>query len=302
VKASFFGRATFSVEKCDFSLLNRLRMCYVQDVRIDDDGLQFTVPLRFIAQVKMLVGRYTYSVKVNKNFFGLIDVFYSRLVLSGAALVAVVAFFVLSGFIFNVKVIGVEGEHHSEITAFVQAQGMRPLFHKSNGRAVVVAGEIIGNFDYVAHASSKVVGNTLIFNVYSVSVPKGSQQGGDIVAKMDGVVTNVIVASGRAMVKVGGVVRQGDILIKGERQVGAIDVGRDEFGKLIQEGVYEPCRAVGEILADVKYSEYGTNTTVDELLAKIIVKTGLSNFDKVESFTSPVGVLEVVVTINKSIV
>jgi len=232
----------------------------------------------------------------------LLDVFYSRLALSGAAVAAVVAFFVLSGFIFNVKVIGVEGDQQSEIATFVRAKGVQPLLHKSSGRAVVVAGEIIGNFDYVAHASSKVVGNTLIFNVYSVAVPQGSQQGGDIVATADGVVTNVIVASGRAMVKSGDVVREGQVLIKGERQVGAIDVGRDEFGKLIQEGIYAPCRAVGEILADVKFSEYGRNTTVDELLAKIIIKSGITKFDKVESFTSSMGVLEVVATINKSIV
>ena len=274
----------------------------MQDVRISEESLQFTVPLRFMAQVKMVVGRYQYSVKVNKNFFGLLDVFYSRLALSVAVLVAVVAFFVLSGFIFNVKVIGVEGEQQSEISEFVRLRGIRPLVHKSNKQAFVIAGEIVGNFDYVAHASSKIVGNTLIFSVYSVALPNSTSQSSDIVATASGVVTNVIVASGRPLVKVGDIVHEGQILIKGERQVGAIDVGRDEFGKLVQEGVYAPCKAVGEIRADVKYSEYGSNTTVEELLAKIVARTGITDFDKVESFAPSAGVLEVVATINKSIV
>jgi len=255
-----------------------------------------------MAHVKMVLGRHKYSVRHNKNFFGLLDVFYSRAALSIAALVAVIAFFVLSGFVFNVKIIGVEGEQQTEVSAFVRAQGVRPLFHKSTGLATVVAGQIVGNFDYVAHASSKIVGNTLIFYVYSVAVPDDINQNSDIIATSDGVITNMIVASGRALVRVGDIVREGDILIKGERQIGAIDVGRDEFGKLIQEGVYAPCRAVGEVLADVKFSEYGANTTVDELLVKIIVRTGITNFDRVESFTSAAGGLEVVAIINKSIV
>jgi similar to stage IV sporulation protein len=302
MKGFFEGRATFYVDGCDFAILNRLRVCCVQDVCVDDGGLRFTVPLKFMSHVKMVLGQRKYSTKVNKNFFGLVDVFYSRIALGIATLVAVVAFFILNGFVFNVRVIGVEGEQHAKIAEFVSGQGIRPLIHKSNGRAAVVAGEIVGNFDFVAHASSRLVGNTLIFNVYSVVVPEGAQENRDIVATSDGVITNLIVASGRAMVRVGDVVRQGDILIKGERQVGAIDVGRDEFGKLIQEGIYAPCRAVGEVLADVKFSEYGTNTTVDELLARIMIRTGLANFDKVESFQSATGVLEVVATINKSIV
>jgi len=298
----FEGRATFEVEKCDFTILNRLRVCCVRDVCISEEGLQFTVPLRFMSHVKLALGRHKYSVKVNKNFFGLLDVFYSRLALSVAATLAVVAFFILNGFVFNVKVIGVEGGQQSEIAAFVRLQGVRPLIHKSSGQAAKVAGEIVGNFDYVAHASSKISGSTLIFNVYTVALPEGETQNRDLVAAIDGVVTNVIVASGRAMVKVGDIVREGQVLIKGERQVGAIDVGRDEFGRLIQEGIYAPCRAVGEILADVKYSEFGMNATEDELLAKIIIRTGITSFDKIESFMSAAGVLEVVATVNRSIV
>lgn len=302
MRGFFEGRATFTVPNCDFSILNRLRVCCVQDVCVDEAGLRFSVPLRYMADVKVVLARQKYTVRVNKNFFGLVEVLYSRVALSVAALVAVIAFLVLNGFVFNVKVIGVEGEQHSEVAEFVSSQGVRPLIHKSSGRAAVVAGQIIGNFDFVAHASSKIVGNTLIFNVYSVVVPSGDNQAGDIVATMDGVITNLIVANGRAMVKVGDAVRTGQVLIKGERQVGATDVGRDEFGKLIQEGVYVPCRAVGEVLADVKFSEYGTNTTVDELLAKIVIRSGITNFDRVESFTSQTGVLEVVATVNRSIV
>jgi len=254
-----------------------------------------------VNQVKGVLARHKYSVSVNTNFFGVLNVFYSRIALSVATIVCIVAVFILSGFVFNVKVVGVEGEQASEVAAFVEAQGARRLVRKSKAGASTVAGEIVRNFDYVAHASSKIVGNTLIFNVYSVAVVKESDNC-DIVAAMEGVVTNVIVASGRAMVSIGDIVRVGQVLIKAERQVGAIDVGRDEFGRLVQEGIYIPCRAVGEVLADIKYSEFGANTTAEALLAKIVARSGVQKFDKVESFSVVQGMLEVVATVNKSIV
>lgn len=299
----FEGRATVRVTGCDFLLLNRLRMFCISDICFDeiDKQLQFIVPLRFMSQVKVVLARQKYSVCVNTNFFGVLNVFYTRIILSIAAVLCIAAFFILNGFIFNVNVIGVEGEQAKEVAAFVHAHGARRFVHKSSSRINAVAGEIIGNFDFVAHASSKIVGNTLIFNVYSVGVTDKKFEG-DIVAAMDGIVTNVIIASGRAMISVGDVVRAGQVLIKGERQVGAIDVGRDEFGKLMQEGIYVKARAVGEILADVKYSEFGINITVDELLAKIIMRTGIQKFDKVENFAPAQGVLEVVATVNMSIV
>ena len=302
MRTFFEGRATFRVEKCDFTILNRLRIYNVADVFISENELRFTVPLRFVTQVKTVLARQKYTVCINKNFFALTNVFYTRVALSITALVCLIALFILSGFVFKVKVIGVEGDQEREIANFVHTQGARPLTHKSRGNAARVAGEIIGNFDYVAHASSKIVGTTLIFNVYSVATPSSNTENRDIVATTDGVITNLIVASGRPLVRVGDSVRAGQILIKGERQIGAIDIGRDEFGKLIQEGVYAPCRAVGEVLADVKFSEFGINTSVDELLAKIIARTGIQKFDKVESFSHSPGVLEVVATVNKSIV
>ena len=299
IKNFFSGTASFCVEDCDFLLLNRLRIYRVRQVSFDADvgRLEFTVPLQFVPQVKLVLARRKYDVRVNKNFLGLLNVFYARIALSAAAIAGVVAFFVLGGFVFNVRIIGVQGEQAAEVASFVHALGARPLTHKSGERAAEIAGEIIGNFDFVAHASSKIVGNTLIFNVYSVSVADVTG-GGDIIAAHDGIITNVIVASGRALVKTGDIVRAGQTLIRGERQIGGIDVGMDEFGKLIQDPIYAPTRAVGAVYADVKYSEFGINTTADELLAKIVIRTGITNFDKVETFSAAPGVLEVVATVN----
>jgi hypothetical protein len=301
VKKFFEGTARFNVEQCDYSILNRLRQYEVRDVSVDVNRLRFTVPLRYVSHVKLVLSRQKYSMKMNKNLFGLLNVFYTRGFLTVATVLCIIAFFILNNFVFNVRVIGVEGQRAREISEFVNGLGARPLTQKSGGRAAEIAGEIVKGFDYVAHASGKIVGNTLIFNVYSVTVA-GKNGTGDIIAAADAVVTNIVVASGRALIKPGDIVRKGQVLIKGERQVGGIDVGLDEFGKLIQEPVYAACRAVGTVYADVKYSEFGLNTTADELLAKIVARTGIQNFDKVESFSSAPGVLEVVATVNKSIV
>lgn len=303
MKSFFEGRATFAVEGCDSALLNRLRKFCISDICLDEscNQLRFTCPLRFLNNVKIILARQKYSVCVNKNFFGFLNVFYSRLTFSVAAVICTVIFFVLNGLVFNVKIVGVEGEQAAKVASFVKSQGARPFIHKSNSRAVAIAGKITGNFDFVAHASSKIVGNTLIFNIYSVTVAEEAKVH-DITATTEGIITNIIVASGRAMVSVGDVVQKGQVLIKAERQVGAIDIGRDEFGKLIQEGIFSPSRAVGEVLADVKYSEFGISTNIDELLAKITMRTGIQKFDKVEQFSAGAGILEVVATVNQSIV
>jgi hypothetical protein len=65
VKGFFGGRATFFVEGCDFAILNRLREYCVRDVCASEGGLHFTVPLRFMADVKMVLNRQKYSVSVN---------------------------------------------------------------------------------------------------------------------------------------------------------------------------------------------------------------------------------------------
>jgi len=301
IRAFFEGRVTFTIEGCDYMLLNRLRKFCVSGVQVKECSLCFTVPLRFQRQVEMMIARQEYTVKTNSNFFGVLNVFYSRLALSIAVLVCILAFFVLNGFVFNVKIIGVESEQERQVSDFVRSYGARPFVRKSNNSVHEIASLLPANFDFVAHASSKVVGNTLIVSVYTVTVA-GEIQNSDIVATVDGVVTNLVVASGRAMVSVGDAVRAGQVLISAQRQVGAIDIERDEYGKLIQEGIFVPSRAVGEVLADVQYTEYGVGITFDELLAKIVERTGIQNFDRVEQFSAVDGTLEVVATINKSIV
>jgi len=282
IKNFLTGSARFRIQSNDFRLLNRLRIYKLSDVVISDKTLEFTVPLKNMNAVKNLLPKS--EVKINKNIFGLMDVFYMRPALSISAVVCLIMFIVFGNFVFRIKVIGVEGSQQHEIARFIQ---IKPLSLKSNLQARITAESIVKNFDYVAHASSKIVGSTLYFLVYTVPLPGDKNNNSDIIAAHSGVITKVVVASGRALVSAGDIVRQGDVLIKGEYQIGELEFAR--------------CRAVGEVMADVSYSEFGMNTTAEALLAKIIARTGIQNFDRIETFTPLKGVTEVVATINRSI-
>lgn len=282
IKDFFVGCARFRLENNDFRILNRLRNFKLTDVVIVDGSVEFTVPLKYVSDVEMITKS---KGKKNANIFGVLNTFYMRRALSIAAIISVVTFIFLTSFVFRIRVIGVSPQRTQEIVQFID---IKPLSFKSIKKAQRVAAEITNRFDYVAHASSKIVGNVLYFKIYSVDMPGDTNVNNDIIATEDGVITNIIVASGRVMVKVGDAVRKGDILIKGEHRIG--------------DDVYAPTRAVGEIMADVKYSEYGYNTTTEVLISKIIVRTGIKKFDRIETFIPVKDVLEVVATLNKSIV
>ena len=286
-KKFFIGEARFLMETNDYRVLNRLRNYKLSDIEVSDNYIEFSVPLKSAVEVEKIT---KCKAKYNLNFFRALNVFYSRPFLSIAAMVCLIMFVFLNNFIFRIKVVGAEVTQQQQIEKFIN---IKPLTFKSSTKAHTVAIGIAANFDFVAHASSKIIGNTLYFKIYCVDLPGDKNNNGDIVAMQDGVVTNIVVASGRAIVKSGDAVRKGQTLIKGEYQIGITENGEAKFA---------PCRAVGEVLADVSYSEYGMNMTFDELLGKVIARTGIKQFDKVQSFVPIKDVLEVVATVNKSIV
>lgn|GEM_PF-2050216 len=292
----FAGAVRFRVESKDFRILNRLRGLKLSDVTIDDEVFEFSVPLRNGNRARQFLRNQKFTETANFNILGVLNVFYSRIAFSVALTVCLIALIISGNFIFRIKVLGVEGERLTEIAQFIGQNpdsSIKPFTLKSSANAQKTATDIIARFDYVAHASSKIVGNVLYFQIFAVNMPGDTDENKDIIATNDGVITQIIVASGTAAVKPGDIVRKGDVLIMAKYKTGV---------DLDGAPVYESTRAVGEVRADVSYSEFGFHTSLDELLNKIILRTGITNFDKVETFMPIKDVLEVVATINVSIV
>ena len=292
VKDFFTGSVRFRVDG-DFRVLNRFRKYGLKDVEIGGDFVCFSVSLRYVRELKRQLPKA--STMENKNIFRVLNLFYMRWALSVCVVACIVALVVLGNFVFRIKVVGVEGAQRAQVEQFIAGQGFGTLMRKNQSRADVLVQDIIANFDFVAHASVRIVGNAVYFWIYAIEPPRNPTGNDDIVSAHDAVVTSVILASGRAMVMVGSVVHAGDVLIRGEFQTGV-----DADGNAI----FTPVRAVGEVLGLVSHSEFGVGVTSDELLQRIVTRTGISakDFDKVESFVGADGGLEVVASVIKSIV
>jgi sporulation protein YqfD len=205
--------------------------------------------------VKRILQREKHTMTINNNVFSVLNFFYARFVLCMMAVVAFASFLVLDRLIFSVEIKGVDNEQQSEVRAFLNQNNVRRLTWKSEAVGERASVAVVQHFDFIAHASHKIVGNTLVFNVHTVNnaVPQG---GSDIIANMNGIITRMIVVSGTANFNVGDEVRVGDVLIRGEYQV--------------SEETFAPTRAVGEVWADVNY----TRTANIHSSAYVMTRTG----------------------------
>jgi len=271
MKNFFGGSVRFCVQSNDINLLNRIRKFGIRDVEVEYE-ISFSTALKNAEIIKKYLPKGGYTAVENKNSFRVMNFFYTRKLVSVLTIVCLLGFIISTGFIFRVEVSGVEGRQREEVERFLRQSGFRQVMPKTVGFGEV-SNQITTNFDFVAHTSSRIVGSTLHFRVYTVPTPKNTETG-DIVSRHDAIVTSVVVASGTPLVNVGSIVHAGDILIQGTR-------------------------AMGVVMGTVSFSDFGTDR--EEVLQRIITGSGIENFDKIEVFEIPSG-LEVVASITKSIV
>lgn len=242
IKDFFRGRARFFLKNTNNSvyILNKLRVYCVDDVQLNARNMSFYVPLIHKSTVARILRNEKFTYKTNLNIFNILNFFYMRVALSVTAILCLVALIISNYFVFRVEVHGADAAHTMQIFEYLNSQNMKALTPKSDKSTQVTAQAITEHFDFVAHTSGKIVGSTLVFSVYEVKVADDKNNNNDIVSTADSVIKSIIVASGRAVVSVGDIVRKGDVLIKGEYK--------------ISETETRACRAVGEVIAEVKYA------------------------------------------------
>jgi predicted phage gp36 major capsid-like protein len=77
-------------------------------------------------------------------------------------------------------------------------------------------------------ASTSIHGSTLTISVLRAQNVFIDKQNVDIVASVDGVIADIIVFSGTALVTVGDVVRSGDVLVTGNRPTARISISNGQ--------------------------------------------------------------------------
>lgn len=130
-----------------------------------------------------------------------------------ASLVLFSIFFVFQfQFVLQYEVMGLDRLEESEIVSFVKSEFSSK---KSEIDTEMVETSLMDNFEEISFASCIIKGQTLVINIKEKLLP--SEMYGDfspILAKKDGRISKINLVSGTLRVKVGDIVRKGDLLVE----------------------------------------------------------------------------------------
>ncbi|MCL2846098.1 MAG: sporulation protein YqfD [Firmicutes bacterium] len=253
MKRFFNPSVRFTVHDADPTLLNRIREFGPKDIAIDDSKISFSIHHIHKRKVSQIVRNYGPEVVVKGSILTPVAYLYSNRRLAALLCVAVIVFALLNTMVFRIEVIGVEGDEQNQVRQVLDDNGIRTLTRRSVHRDSDAALALMESLEFVAHASTRIRGNTLQVLVHRTPVPPPLPTT-DLVSSFDAVVTQVVVLSGTAMVRVGDPVRVGQTLISATFQVGTTVGPMDEFGFFTYIPITAPTTALGIVQGRVSTS------------------------------------------------
>lgn len=155
---------------------------------------------------------------------------------------------VLSGFVFNISILGADQVSEFEISNIVQSQGIGIGTPKSSVDMDAVKKAIKQKFPEITYVNTYFDGVSFVVNLIEGTLPPelADEDVCNIVASKDALIEKVTALSGKPVVKAGEVVKAGQVLISG-----IYSYNETQF--------FRPSR--GEIIAKVwYYEEYSVNT------------------------------------------
>lgn len=186
------------------------------------------------------------KIKINnKNGLPfLLNKYRKRKVFAGTLIFIILVIIVVSNFIWNIQISGVDEVKQKEILEFIQNEGVQIGKYKNKIDLQYLINKIRIEREDIAWIGMEIKGTNLIIEVVEADKKPeiiDENEYCNIVATKDGIVSKVKAQNGTPLVKEGDTVKKGDILIQG-----------------LIEGKYTENRYVhseGEVIAKVWYSE-----------------------------------------------
>lgn len=153
------------------------------------------------------------------------------------AMCCIIALFILSGFIWNVKVVGNQSITDSEIKQICSELGLKEGARRSDIDVGRLKSRLALRLDKAAWVSVNIEGVRATVNISEITSEKEPQKEPcNLVAERDGIITAIEATSGSISVKVGQTVKKGELLVSGvtEFKDGTYRFGTAE-GKIIAE-------------------------------------------------------------------
>ena len=115
-------------------------------------------------------------------------------------------------FVWKIDVWGCENIKESEIIDFVKSSFTN--YYKENINTKNIEIELKNNFEDISSVSVAIVGQSLIININEAIIPEEMQgEYEPLVSNYDGIITSIDLVQGTVNVKVGDIVKKGDVLV-----------------------------------------------------------------------------------------
>ncbi len=178
--------------------------------KINDTVITFSIKNKDLKQVEHLIN----VLKLNYEIFGLrkLDKFIKKYF---GILLGVIIFFsslyIYNLFIWDIKVYGNYSLNDSEVISVLKQSGIKTLMRK-NLDSKNIETILKNNFDKIADCSVAIQGTTIVINISEKQILEDLNFK-PIIATASGVIKDYTLISGTMAVKVGDVVKSGDILV-----------------------------------------------------------------------------------------
>ncbi|MBR3960750.1 MAG: sporulation protein YqfD, partial [Clostridia bacterium] len=193
-----------------------LQKISIWDIETKENRIKFCVSVKDFLRLREVKGKLSFKVKILKKC-GLPFVVKKRVKRIGVVL-GIALFFItlqfLSNYIWTVRVEGNAVIAKEEIVACCEKIGVRSGMRRSEVDSGYLRERLLLECDELAWCSFNVEDSRLTVNVTEISSPSNLQPS-NIVSDFDGVITEIFVESGTALVKKSDAVRKGDVLISG---------------------------------------------------------------------------------------
>lgn len=224
-----------------------INLCIAQDIflwGINKKNNEFYVYMRLgdVFRIRKIARQSKIKVNIVSHYglpFMKKKIYKFKMMVIGAFL-SMILLNVITSYIWFIDITGMRNVNVDRIKTVITDNGLKPGIKKSAIETKSIEKVILNNIPEIAWVSINFTGTRALIEVVEKTLPPPDEKSpAQIVAAKDGIITEIIALSGQPVVKVGDVIKKGDVLIAGISNTNS------------------PIRAKGIVKARVWYEAYG---------------------------------------------
>lgn len=196
------------------------RKILIWNLKKTDLGYEFNISLKGYLALRPIV-RKTKTLPIIKKRFGFpfyLHRYKKRKVFFIGILLAVILVYIMSLYIWDVEISGQYSHTEEAIVKFLQTNGVYAGKRKDKVNCQELEETLRKAYTDIGWVSAEIRGTRLLIKITETNMPKPYVEQTEpchIVADKDGIVTSIVTRTGTPKVKVGDVVKKGDIIVSG---------------------------------------------------------------------------------------